>query len=178
MATSKKKSNLSGGFLKLDRNLMSQPEIAKLIDGEGPAGLALYISINLYLAHCEGGWGAYNGRQFSVLAVELKKNRSDVRHVIDNYGLFVVDGERFTSLWMQQQFAHAGQKLGSSRTYLYMRAEEIEKDIEKKNKEKGNVRVSDDTHMPSGEEGHPRAPSDEETETCNYKSFNHYLKRK
>lgn len=178
MATNKKSNNPSGGFIKLDRNLMSQPEIAKLIDGEGPSGLALYISINLYLAHCEGGWGAYTSRQFSALAVELKKNRSDVRHVIDNYGLFVIDGDRFTSLWMQQQFAQAGQKSRSSRPYLYMRAEEIEKDKEKKNQEKAIVRVSDDTHMASSEEGHPLAPSTEvENAKCNYQDFNHYLSR-
>ena len=178
MAATKKSSNLNGGFIKLDRNLMSRPEISHIIDKEGPSGLALYISINLYLARCEGGWGNYTGRQFSALAAELKKSRSDVRRVIDDYGLFIIDGDRFTSQWMKQQFVHAGQKSRSSRAYLLTHAEEIERDIEKKNKEKGTVRVSDDTHMPSGEEGHPLAPSVEDgTENCNYKNYNHYLKR-
>lgn len=167
----------NGGFIKLNRNLMSQPEIAKLIDKEGPAGLALYISINLYLAHCEGGWGLYTGRQFSILAMELKKNRSDVRRVIDNYNLFTVDGDRFTSPWMEEQFAHAGQKSRSSRANLYVRAEEIDKDIEKKNIEKASARVSDDTHLASSDE-HPLTPSSEnEDVSSNYNDYNHYLNR-
>ncbi len=169
----------NGGFLKLPRNLMSESEISKLIDQEGPSGLALYISINLYLAHCEGGWGAYSGRQFSSLATEMKKKRSDVRRVIDNYDLFIVDGERFTSHWMQQQFGKAGRKSASSRAFLYRRAEEIEKDIKKENKEKGTARVSDDTHVPTGEDTSlPLAPAtDGKDEKTNYQNFNHYFKR-
>lgn len=165
----------NGGFIKLNRNLMSQPEIAKLIDKEGPAGLALYISINLYLAHCEGGWGLYTGRQFSILAMEVKKKRSDVRRVIDNYNLFIIDGNRFTSPWMMEQFAHAGQKSHSSRANLIIRAEEI--DIEKKIIEKDSVRVSDDTHLTTSDE-HPLTPSSEsEDVSSNYKDYNHYLNR-
>jgi len=170
----------NGGFLKLPRNLMSQAEIAKLIDKEGASGLALYISINLYLAHCQDNWGAYTGRQFSSLATELKKNRSDVRRVIDNYGLFIVDGEHFTSHWMQQQWGKKSVKTVSSRAYLYTHAEDIDKEEEKENKEKGIVRVSDDTHMPSGENASlPPAPSQDATDdmTTNYLDYNNYLKR-
>lgn len=179
MAAKRNNEEQNGGFIKLTRNLESMPEVAKIIDNKGAAGLGIYIHLNLYLAHCKGGWGNYSGRQFSALAVELKKNRSDVRDIIDNYGLFIVDGDRFTSLWMQQQFANAGEKTRSSRTNIYIRAEEIDKDIEKKNKEKAKVRVSDDTHMASGDGNQlPPSPSSEDGETTvNYQDYNNYLKR-
>jgi len=179
MSAKRNNEKQNGGFIKLPRNLESMPEVAKIIDNKGAAGLGIYIHLNLYLAHCKGGWGTYSGRQFSALAVELKKNRSDVRDIIDNYGLFIVDGDRFTSLWMQEQFANAGEKKGSSRTNILVRAEEIEKDIDKKNKEKATVRVSDDTHMASGDKGQPPAsPSSDGVDTkVNYQDFSHYLKR-
>ena len=179
MAAKRNNEKQTGGFIKLPRNLESIPGVAKILDRKGGPGLGTYIHINLYLAHCEGGWGTYSGRQFSALAAELKKNRKDVRDIIDNYGLFIIDGDRFTSLWMQQQFANAGEKTRSSRTNLLIRAEDIDKDINKKNIEKATVRVSDDTHMASGEENQsPPSPSmEEENSNCNYQNFSHYLKR-
>lgn len=170
---------LNGGFIKLPRKLMSQPEISQLIDKEKGLGLGLYFSINLYLANCKGGWGLYTGRQFRALAAEMKTSWKVVKRVIDAYGLFIVEGDRFTSPWIQDQFAHAGKKRGSSRANILMRAEDIEKDIEKKNKEKATMRVSDDTHMAFGEGNQsPPSPSmEEENSNCNYQNFSHYLKR-
>lgn len=127
---------LNGGFIKLPRKLMSQPEISQLIDKEKGLGLGLYFSINLYLANCKGGWGLYTGRQFRALAAEMKTSWKVVKRVIDAYGLFIVEGDRFTSPWIQDQFAHAGKKRGSSRANILMRAEDIEKDIEKRIKKK------------------------------------------
>lgn len=170
---------LNDGFIKLARKLMSQPEISQLIDKEKGLGLGLYFSINLYLANSKGGWGLYTGRQLRALAAEMKTSWKVVKRVIDDYGLFIVEGDRFTSLWMQDQFAHAGKKKGSSRTNIYMRAEEIEKDIEKKNKEKATVRVSDNTHMASDEDTNitPSPSSDRADTNVNYLEFSHYLKR-
>lgn len=134
------------GFIKLYRDMLSQQEVANMVYEEGAAGLGLYILINLYLAHCEGGWGVYTGRQLSSLAVQVKKHRSDVDRVICNYDLFVTDGTRFTSHWIQQQYAVATGKMLHSRANLLLRAEEIEeyKDI-KKEKQKKCVR-HDGTH--------------------------------
>jgi hypothetical protein len=170
---------LNGGFIKLPRKLMSQSEIFQLIDKEKGLGLGLFVSINLYLTNCEGGWGLYVGRQFKALATEMRTNWKVVKRVIDDYGLFIVEGNRFTSPWMQDLFAHAGKKRGSSRANILMCAEDIEKDIEKKNKEKATMRVSDDTHMASGKESQlPPSPSmEDENSNCNYQDFNHYLKR-
>ena len=170
---------LNDGFIKLARKLMSQPEISQLIDKEKGLGLGLYFSINLYLANSKGGWGLYTGRQLRALAAEMKTSWKVVKRVIDDYGLFIVEGDRFTSLWMQDQFAHAGKKTRSSRANILMHAEEIEKDIEKKNKEKATVRVSDDTHMASDEDTNitPSPSSDRADTNVNYLEFSHYLKR-
>ena len=118
----------SKAFIKLQRELLSQPQVVDLLAEEGAAGLGIYVTLNLYLAHCEGGWGIYTGRQLSSLAIQLKKHRSDVNRVICNYGLFVIEGSRFTSLWMQQQFPKDSAKMLHSRPYILMRAEDIELD--------------------------------------------------
>ena len=128
----------SKAFIKLQRELLSQPQVVDLLAEEGAAGLGIYVTLNLYLAHCEGGWGIYTGRQLSSLAIQLKKHRSDANRVICNYGLFVIEGSRFTSLWMQQQFPKDSAKMLHSRPYISMRAEDIEldEDIEKEKKKK------------------------------------------
>ena len=123
-------------FIKLNRELLSQPEVDDLLAEEGAAGLGIYVAVNLYLAHCEGGCGVYSSRQLSSLAVQLKKHRSDVDRIITKYGLFVIDGSRFTSLWMQQLYSKDAAKLLHSRAYLLMRAEDIDIDIEKEKKKK------------------------------------------
>lgn len=131
-------------FIKLERELLSQPEMDDLLAEEGAAGLGIYIAVNLYLAHCEGGCGVYSGRQLSALAVQLKKHRSDVNRIITKYGLFVIDGSRFTSLWMQRLYAKGASRLLHSRAYLLMRAEDIDIDTEKEKKKK--CVCQDDTH--------------------------------
>ena len=126
------------GFIRLQRNLLSLPKVADMYAVEGATGLGLYVSINLYLSHCEGGWGVYSGRQMSVLAYEGHRRRSEVKRLINDYDLFVVDNKRFTSHWMQQQFDNDANKMPKrcstpARTN-YPRAEDIDKDIEKENK--------------------------------------------
>ena len=146
------------GFIMLRRNLLSQPEIMNLINEEGWAGVGIYVAVNLYLSHCEGGWGAYTGRQLSAIAVNGKKHRGDVTRVIENYGLFVIEGSRFTSHWMLCQHGVDEEKLRHTRAYK-TRAGEIEKDIEKENKEKADVRVSADTHSAEEKQTTPVGPS-------------------
>ena len=154
---------MNRGFIKLQRNLLSLPKVADMYAVEGATGLGLYVSINLYLSHCEGGWGVYSGRQMSVLAYEGHRRRSEVKRLINDYDLFVVDNKRFTSHWMQQQFDNDANKMPKrcstpARTN-YPRAEEIEIKIEKENKEKADVRVSADTHTAESEESTPIGPS-------------------
>ena len=128
------------GFIMLRRNLLSQPEMVNLIAEEGWAGVGIYVAVNLYLSHCEGGWGAYTGRQLSAIAVNGKKHRGDVTRVIENYGLFVIEGSRFTSHWMLRQHGVDDEKLRHTRAYK-TRAGEIDIDKEKENKEKSSACV-------------------------------------
>ena len=61
-----------------------------------------------------------------------------MNRIITKYGLFVIDGSRFTSLWMQQLYSKDAAKLLHSRAYLLLRAEDI--DIEKE-KKKGSASI-------------------------------------
>ena len=141
----------------LRRNLLSQPEIMNLINEEGWAGVGIYVGVNLYLSHCEGGWGAYTSRQLSAIAVNGKKHRGDVTRVIENYGLFVIEGSRFTSHWMLCQHGVDEEKLRHTRAHK-TRAGEIEKDIEKDNKEKGSACVCHKDTQPESVIRPPLAP--------------------
>ena len=107
---------MTQGFLKLQRDLLSQPAVADMYAEEGATGLGLYVALNLYLSHCEGGWGTYTGKKLSAIAVEAHRHRSDVMHIITDYNLFIIDAEnnRFTSLWMLQQFSKVAPKLRQS----------------------------------------------------------------
>ena len=134
------------GFLRLQRNLLSQPDVANMYAEEGATGLGLYIAINFYLSYCEGGWGSYTSGQLTSLAVAGRRHRGDVKRIVEDYDLFIIDGTRFTSHWMQRQFGKAGKKLPHSCVTpahtSSMRAEDIEVEIEKEIKEKGR-KVSD-----------------------------------
>ena len=149
------------GFIMLRRNLLSQPEIMNLINEEGWAGVGIYVAVNLYLSHCEGGWGAYTGRQLSAIAVNGKKHRGDVTRVIENYGLFVIEGSRFTSHWMLCQHGVDDEKLRHTRASK-TRAGEIEQDIEKENKEKGSACVCHKDTQPESVIRPPLAPPTQE----------------
>ena len=172
-----------GGFIKMPRHLLTMPGMAEMYEKEGVYGGWLYIVINLFLSGTATHWGGLSGRQLDTFAREVHKSRSYVKHIITDYNdLFVIDGDKFTSLWMMAQYNMAlpeccQDALSPACTY-YMRTEDIEIEQEKEKKEKGTVRVSDDTHMPPGEDGHPRTPSTEDdTENCDYTHYTHYLKR-
>lgn len=184
--SSKLSSNnfFEGGFIKLPRHLLTMPSVAEMYEKEGSIGGWLYIVINLVLSNTATHWGILSGRQLDAFAREVHKSRSYVKHIIlDNKDLFVIDGDKFTSYWMVEQYKmelHGSlQKADSPARTLYMHAEDIEIEQEKENKEKGTVRVSDDTHMTQGEDTScPLAPSQEENDTnVNYTGFSNYLKR-
>ena len=62
-----KKNLYKEGYLQLRRNLLSQPEIVILLAEEGWSGVGLYVGINLYLSHCEAGWGHPHSVQATIL---------------------------------------------------------------------------------------------------------------
>ena len=150
---------MTHGFLKLQRDLLSQPQIADMYAEEGATGLGLYVALNLYLSHCEGGWGIYTSKKLTAIAVEAHRHRSDVKRIIDDYGLFITKDSRFTSLWIQRQFTKGASKMqrhcATPAHSSYMCAEEIEIEIEKENKEKAGSVCPEDTRPP---ESPPAAP--------------------
>lgn len=83
--------------------MLLQPDMAYMYSEEGATGLGLYVAINLYLYQCDGGWGRYTNHMLSVIAYENHRRRSDVRRMIECYGLFIIEGDRFSSHWMQKQ---------------------------------------------------------------------------
>ena len=142
------------GYIRLQRNLLSIPEVADMYAKEGAAGLGIFVVLNLYLSHCEGGWGVCTDKRLSAIAVEAHKHRSDVKRVLSDYDLFIVDSEnhRFTNQWMQQQYGKDASQLRQScstpaRPYN-MRADDLNLNLEKENKEKAGCVCPDDTRLP------------------------------
>lgn len=116
------------GFIKLYRSMLSKPEMTDLVNEQGAVGFGVYMMIVLYLSQCDDFEGAYTNGQLQSLADQARKSRAYIRHIIEDYGLFKIEGKRFHESFMNQ-YSHA-------RTNRYAR-EEIEIDKEKENKEKG-----------------------------------------
>ena len=115
------------GFIKLYRSMLSKPEMTDLVNEQGAVGFGVYMMIVLYLSQCDDFEGAYTNGQLQSLADQARKSRAYIRHIIEDYGLFKIEGKRFHESFMNQ-YSHA-------RTNRYAR-EEIEIDIEKEKKEK------------------------------------------
>ena len=113
------------GFVKLYRNMLSKPEMTDLVNEQGAVGFGVYLMIVLYLAQCDDFEGSYTNGQLQILADQARKSRAYVRHIIEDYGLFVIEGKRFHESFINQ-YSHA-------RKDMYA-GEDIEIDIEKENK--------------------------------------------
>ena len=146
------------GFIKLYRNVLSRPEMTDLIAEEGATGFGTYLMIVLYLSQCDDYEGVFTNGQLSTLFVLAKKSRAYVRHIIVDYNLFRIEGKRFRESFMNQN--------SPARNNRYA-GEDIEIDIEKENKEKVEVRVSEDTH----------STLDDAAPVTDYRSYSNYLKR-
>ena len=115
------------GFIKLYRSMLSKPEMTDLVNEQGAVGFGVYMMIVLYLSQCDDFEGAYTNGQLQILADQARKSRAYIRHIIEDYGLFVIEGKRFHESFMTQ-YSHA-------RKNMYA-GEDIEIDKEKENKEK------------------------------------------
>lgn len=115
------------GFIKLYRSMLSKPEMTDLVNEQGAVGFGVYMMIVLYLSQCDDFEGAYTNGQLQSLADQARKSRAYIRHIIEDYGLFKIEGKRFHESFMNQ-YSHA-------RTNRYAR-EDVEIDIEKEKKEK------------------------------------------
>ena len=115
------------GFIKLYRSMLSKPEMTDLVNEQGAVGFGVYMMIVLYLSQCDDNEGMFTNGQLSAFAAQAKTTRKIVRHIIEDYGLFVIEGKRFHESFMTQ-YSHA-------RKDMYA-GEDIEIDKEKENKEK------------------------------------------
>ena len=128
------------GFIKLYRNTLSKPEMTDLVAELGAAGFGVYMIVLLYLAQCDDYEGAFTNGQLSAFAVQAHKSRKFVQHVIRDFELFEINGNRFkiASASRQDCVKNAYSPARSNRNAR----ENKEIDIEKENKEKGG-KVSD-----------------------------------
>ena len=115
------------GFIKLYRSMLSKPEMTDLVNEQGAVGFGVYMMIVLYLSQCDDFEGAYTNGQLQILADQARKSRAYIRHIIEDYGLFVIEGKRFHESFMTQY--------SRARKDMYA-GEDIEIDKEKENKEK------------------------------------------
>ena len=115
------------GFIKLYRSMLSKPEMTDLVNEQGAVGFGVYMMIVLYLAQCDDFEGAYTNGQLQILADQARKSRAYIRHIIEDYGLFVIEGKRFHESFINP-YSHARKNKNAR--------EDVEIDIEKENKEK------------------------------------------
>ena len=113
-------------------NILTKPGITDLVNEEGAVGFGVYIMVVLYLAQCDDSEGALTNGQLYALAVQSKKSRAYVKHIICDYGLFEIEGRRFHELIINQ-YSHA-------RKDMYA-GEDVDVDKEKENKEKSSACV-------------------------------------
>ena len=84
-------------FIKVRRNIAELPEMFDLLTEEGSTGFGTYMMILLYLTKCPDCIGFYCNETLRALSARAHKSSSYIRNIINNYGLFVVDGNVFYS---------------------------------------------------------------------------------
>ena len=153
------------GFIKLYRSVLSRPELTDLLTEEGGTGFGTYMMILLYLSQCDDLEGLYTNAQLSALASQARKSRAYINHIICDFGLFEIEGKRFRDSFMIEY--------SPARTKRFA-GEEIEKEIEKENKEKPGGVCQKDTRP------EPTTPQPLKTGTyrrvCNHCKWLHYVK--
>lgn len=127
------------GFVKLYRSMLSKPEMTDLVNEQGAVGFGVYMMIVLYLAQCDDYEGMFTNGQLSAFAAQAKTTRKKVRHIIEDFGLFEICGNRFKTATKSEESLNKTETQSPhsrARKDMYAR-EDIEIDKEKENKEKG-----------------------------------------
>ena len=124
------------GFVKLYRSMLSKPEMTDLVNEQGAVGFGVYMMIVLYLAQCDDNEGMFTNGQLQAFAAQAKTTRKNVRHIIEDFGLFEICGNRFkTATKSEESLNKTETKSPHSHARKDMYAgEDIEIDIEKENK--------------------------------------------
>lgn len=126
------------GFIKLYRSMLSKPEMTDLVNEQGAVGFGVYMMIVLYLAQCDDNEGMFTNGQLRAFAAQAKTTRRNVRHIIEDFGLFEINGNRFKTATKSEESSNKTETKSShshARKDMYA-GEDIEIDIEKENKEK------------------------------------------
>lgn len=126
------------GFIKLYRSMLSKPEMTDLVNEQGAVGFGVYMMIVLYLSQCDDYEGMFTNGQLSAFAAQAKTTRKNVRHIIEDFGLFEISGNRFKTTTKSEESSNKTETKSPhshARKDMYA-GEDIEIDIEKENKEK------------------------------------------
>ena len=126
------------GFIKLYRSMLSKPEMTDLVNEQGAVGFGVYLMIVLYLAQCDDYEGMFTNGQLSAFAAQAKTTRKNVRHIIEDFGLFEISGNRFKTATKSEESSNKTETKSPhshARKDMYA-GEDIEIDIEKEKKEK------------------------------------------
>ena len=168
-------------YLKCRMDLYNSPEIQQLRHDKAAEGFGCLMVIALDLArNCDGigTWDMIGG-----YAQICRKSKSYIMSIIMDYGLFDYNDAIFVCKIVSRSFAiessidsqiddHDGCSISTRTRRADMSAGSAQKDNDnhnkKENKEKVDVRVSDDTHSTLEEDAAP---------ATDYRSYEKYLKR-
>ena len=126
------------GFIKLYRSMLSKPEMTDLVNEQGAVGFGVYMMIVLHLSQCDDYEGMFTNGQLSAFAAQAKTTRKNVRHIIEDFGLFEISGNRFKTATKSEESSNKTETKSPhshARKDMYA-GEDIEIDIEKEKKEK------------------------------------------
>ena len=118
--------------------MLSKPEMTDLVNEQGAVGFGVYMMIVLYLSQCDDNEGMFTNGQLRAFAAQAKTTRRNVRHIIEDFGLFEINGNRFKTTTKSEESSNKTETKSShshARKDMYA-GEDIEIDIEKENKEK------------------------------------------
>jgi len=126
------------GFIKLYRSMLSKPEMTDLVNEQGAVGFGVYLMIVLHLSQCDDYEGMFTNGQLSAFAAQAKTTRKNVRHIIEDFGLFEINGNRFKTATKSEESSNKTETKSPhshARKDMYA-GEDIEIDIEKEKKKK------------------------------------------
>ena len=118
--------------------MLSKPEMTDLVNEQGAVGFGVYLMIVLHLSQCDDYEGMFTNGQLSAFAAQAKTTRKNVRHIIEDFGLFEISGNRFKTATKSEE---SGNKTETKSPHSHARkdmysGEDVEIDIEKEKKEK------------------------------------------
>ncbi|WP_084608551.1 Lin1244/Lin1753 domain-containing protein [Xylanibacter oryzae] len=90
------------GYIQMSRKLMESKGVYELRRAERAEGLGVFIMIVFELAKNENAIG--NEETLLIISMLAHKKKGYVWHIINDFGLFNVDGEKFQCILLQKTF--------------------------------------------------------------------------